>query len=425
MSVRVVTTREVTRLEFRARRKGVPPFRATLVGEDALRQVREELDVGLAALKDELPELAVEDKDLDRVFATLHGLGRTLLFVLFGARQEILLGLQDFWNRALPLGTHPDRPPLIECVGSKDAFLPLEFLPLFRLHPGDPISKPYEFLEGCRSLVGFSCVVRRAMLPLPLRGTTRLSGDAEGRVPLRYLHYEHLYGAQEELAWFSEADGRQLDLEGPYPDGTEEGPELAEQIFDPHVLLDGRRRELPDQIQHFACHCYTRAGDPLAGEIELSGGGHHTRTTLRSLGRDFVALAGRRELRTFDLPLVIMNACGSARMRAPGSLSFPHFFLMNGNRGFIGPETEIPDDVAAEFSKALYERLLKHRVPLGRAVLDARRQLLHTLRNPLGLAYAVYADPALHVPPHEHPTSDAEENPHDPLDAPTEAPTGS
>jgi hypothetical protein len=39
------------------------------------------------------------------------------------------------------------------------------------------------------------------------------------------------------------------------------------------LLLSGGRRDLPDQIQHFACHCYARANRPLDNEIELSGGG--------------------------------------------------------------------------------------------------------------------------------------------------------
>ncbi|MCZ0991814.1 CHAT domain-containing protein [Streptomyces diastatochromogenes] len=398
--VRVITTSEATRLEFTARRLGIPPVRATLIGSDALLKVRQELDAGLTRLKDELTGLAVEDKDLNRVFQSLHGLGRTLLFILFGSQQAILKELQTFWNDALPLGMNPEMPPpLVECVGSKDGFLPLEFLPLFRMFPGPPVKTRDKFITACRTLVGFSCVVKRTILPAPIRGGNTLRTGPQGRVPTRYLYYEHLHGAVEELAWFADAGGAHIDLEGPYPDGTDRAPSLAEQIFDPRLRLDGTLRELPDQVQHFACHCYTRSEDTLAAEIELSGAGCHSRTTLGALGADLVALGASQAQRTFDLPLVMMNACGSGRMRAPGAPSFPYLFLTNGNRGFIGTETEIPDDVAAAFSKALYERFLVHRIPLGRAVLESRRHLLHTLRNPLGLTYATYADPSLHVRP--------------------------
>ncbi|QQM41414.1 CHAT domain-containing protein [Streptomyces liliifuscus] len=407
VSVRVLATGEATRLEFTARRRGVPPVRATLVGSDALLRVRQELDAGLTRLKDELTAFSVEDKDLNRVFQSLHGLGRTLLFILFGSQQAVLKELQRFWNEALPFGMNPELPPpLVECVGGREGFLPLEFLPLFRMFPGPTVETPGDFATACHSLVGFSCVVRRAMLPAPVHGGTTLDTGPRGRVPARYLYYEHLEGAVEELAWFAEAGVSHIDLEGPYPDGADHGPGLAEQIFDPRLLLDGTQRELPDQVQHFACHCYTRSDDTLAAEIELSGAGRHSRTTLGALGADLVALGASQELRAFDLPLVMMNACGSGRMRAPGAPSFPYLFLMNGNRGFIGTETEIPDDIAAAFSKALYDRFLVRRIPLGRALLESRRHLLHTLRNPLGLTYAAYADPGLHVRP------TPEENPH-------------
>ncbi|MFI9819759.1 CHAT domain-containing protein [Streptomyces sp. NPDC052013] len=411
-----MTTSEATTLHFTARRPGVPPLSVTLVGSDALTRVRHELDLGLTRLKDELPSLAVEDdKDLDRVFQCLHGLGRTLLFILFGARQTVLKDLQTFWRQAVPFARNPTLPPpLVECVGPKDSFLPLEFLPLSGIAPGPPVENREAFVTACGTLVGFSCVVRRAMLPAPVRGgtgATTLRTGPQGRLPARYLYYEHLDGAMAELAWFTGAAHAHVDLEGPYPHAADGGPTLAEQIFDPRLLLDGERRALPDQLQHFACHCYTRSDDPLAAEIELSGAGHHSRTTLRTLGADLVALGVSHDERDFELPLVTMNACGSGRMRAQDAPSFPYLFLMNGNRGFVGTETEIPDDVAAAFSQALYERFLIGRLPLGRALLESRRHLLHTLANPLGLSYAAYADPDLHIRP------TPEEQPHDPARA--------
>lgn len=408
VTVRALTTDKGTELEFTAHRRGVPPLRITLVGSNALIRAREALDSGLTRLKDELTGLTVEDRDLDRVFHSLHRLGCTLLLTLFGLGNPASRGLQTFWNSALPHGMNPElSPPLVECVGDQEGFLPLEFLPLFRMYPGPAVETRGDFAASCRTLVGFSCVVRRSLLPARVSGGLALWTGPHGRVPTRYLYYEHLQGAAEELAWFAGAAKDHIDLEGPYPDGAEHAPGLTEQIFDPRILLDGTRREVPDQIQHFACHCYTRSDDTLAAEIELSGGGHHSRTTLGDLGADLYALEQSREERTFDLPLVMMNACGSGRMRAPDAPSFPYLFLMNGNRGFIGTETEIPDDVAAAFSKALYERFLIRRIPLGRALLESRLHLLHTLRNPLGLTYAAYADPGLQVSTDPEERSDA------------------
>lgn len=93
VSVRVLTDSEATRLEFTARRKGVPPVDATLIHSDALRRARQELEQGLTRLKDELTAFYVEDQDLDRVFRSLHSLGRTLLYILFGSEQHVLKGL--------------------------------------------------------------------------------------------------------------------------------------------------------------------------------------------------------------------------------------------------------------------------------------------------------------------------------------------
>lgn len=147
------------------------------------------------------------------------------------------------------------------------------------MSPDDSVETRGDFTAACRTLVGFSCVVRRALLPAPVQGMLTLNTGPQGRVPARCLYYDHLEGAVEELAWFADYGKHHIDLEGPYPDGADRAPGLAEQIFDPRLLLDGTRREPPDQIQHFACHCYTRSDDTLAAEIELSGAGHPSSCT--------------------------------------------------------------------------------------------------------------------------------------------------
>ncbi|MFD0853151.1 CHAT domain-containing protein, partial [Actinomadura adrarensis] len=134
----------------------------------------------------------------------------------------------------------------------------------------------------------------------------------------------------------------------------------------------------------------------MANEIELGGAGREVRVALGRLGEDLVGMSASSR-RGYELPLVVMNACGSARMHATGAVSFPYLFLQNGNRGFIGSEIEIPDDLAAEFSKALYTHLILRRLPLGESMLGARRDLLRDFRNPLVLACSSYADPDIRV----------------------------
>ncbi|MGK5533139.1 CHAT domain-containing protein [Streptomyces sp. URMC 129] len=398
VTVRVQRTAGGIRVEFRAR-NGTPAFRTTLASPGALEQARSELDAGLFRLKDAVPPLAAEAPELHEVFDVLHRLGRRLFFLTFGLRPDVIQGLVDFWKRALPFGRNPALPPLVECLGDKETFLPLEYLPLHRLDPGPPITGPGDFLRACQALVGFSCLVRRTMLPAPLPNGLELHTGPDGLLPLRYLHHEQLAGAKEELAWFASAAADRVRVEGPYPDGGDGRPGLPEQLYDPRLQLDGGRRELPDQIQHFACHCYAGLNEPLDNEIELRGSGQDVRLSLGTLAEDLVGLGASLGRRSFALPLVVMNACGSARMHAASVLSFPYVFLMNGNRGFVGSETEVPDDVAAAFSKALYERFLLRQLPLGRSLLEARRHLLQTYSNPLGIVYSSYADPQLRVPP--------------------------
>src|SRR6202012_5012423 len=106
--------------------------------------------------------------------------------------------------------------------------------------------------------------------------------------------------------------------------------------------------------------------------------GREVVVSLRKLGAKLAGLSAKPGSdREFDLPLVFMNACGSARLRADSAFSFPKLFLDNENRGFIGTEIEMPDDLAMAFSGAFYERFLRWGMPLGRAILESRRYLLY------------------------------------------------
>jgi hypothetical protein len=67
-----------------------------------------------------------------------------------------------------------------------------------------------------------------------------------------------------------------------------------------------------------------------------------------------------------------------------------------GFTGFIGTETVMPNDFAAEFSIRFYERLIKG-VPIGEAILLTRWDLLRSYHNPLGLMYTLVAEPEIRV----------------------------
>jgi CHAT domain len=386
-----------TRLELSAAKHGVPKQTFRLDGDDRIERALEALDSGLVNLKQALPALEASDDDLRDAYSALRELGSTVRFTLFGNNETVIHRLRDFWRDCMLFASNPQSgPPLIECIADSGMTIPIEYLPLLVSSPPVTASSREELLDQFRAFIGFSCIVQRKVRSPMSAGGMKLTLDPDDRVPMRYLQNDSLRGAYAELQWFSSDMARRVQLEGPYP-GAGCSVSLAQQIFDPRVLMDGGQRDLPDQIQHFGCHCYTKAKSPLDSEIELRGEGQDVRARLATIGSDLGELAYISDRRDFDLPLIFLNACGSARMRADGAFSFPQLFLENRNRGFIGTEIEMPDDVAAAFSSSFYERFLKWRKPLGLAMLEARRHLLYGSGNPLGIAYTSYADSDMHV----------------------------
>ncbi|MEV4348531.1 CHAT domain-containing protein [Actinoplanes sp. NPDC049596] len=360
-----------------------------------LAEARKSLDQRLADLKDALPKLEVADEDAAEVYHRLRGIGMLQMFLIFRTRDNVL-AVQKFWRSAVPV-RHPRFPPLVECVGELEALLPIEYLPVFVPTGERRVGNREQLVEACRDFAGFSCIVRRSFASAPVPQDLVLRLGAQGRLAVRFLYHDGLPGAELELRWFTETAASHVEVEGPFPTGRDGGPSLSDQIWDPRSSLSGETGRRPDQIQHFACHCYAGTGDPLGNEIELQGGGRTVGIRLDELGADLTDRHFSRGDRAAEMPLVVMNACGASRVAASSSLSFPWLFLNNDNRGFIGADIEVPDDLAAEFSAAFYTRLILRREPLGAAFHQARHHLLTEFGNPLGLTYSAYADPDLRI----------------------------
>ncbi|MBU2662691.1 CHAT domain-containing protein [Actinoplanes bogorensis] len=363
-------------------------------------EARATLDRLLVELKDSIPKLEIADADAADVYEMLRRTGMLMMLLLFDQAEDIDK-IQQFFTRAMA-----DRPgatpPLIECVGDIETLLPIEYLPLFVPRRTRRIANRAGLVEACRHFAGFSCVIRRSFAEAPVAQGRTLEPGAEGRIPVRFLRHDGLPGAAAELAWLTGPAREHVEIERAYPSGDENEPGLVDLIWDPALSLTGAAGREPDQIQHFACHCHTRADDPLGNEIELSGDGRTVVTRLDDLGIELTDRRMTRAARTGNMPLIFMNACGASRMAATSALSFPSLFLHgNRNRGFIGSDVEVPDDVASEFSAAFYTAFILRRRPLGESVHHARNHLLARFGNPLGLGYAAYADPDLHIRPWE------------------------
>jgi len=95
-------------------------------------------------------------------------------------------------------------------------------------------------------------------------------------------------------------------------------------------------------------------------------------------------------------PLVFLNGCGTVAF-SPDALSPFVQKLVNGlgASGVVGTEISVWEDFATEFAESFLKQFLARRTA-GEAIVDARRALL-AKRNPLGLAYTLYASAGLRL----------------------------
>ena len=98
-------------------------------------------------------------------------------------------------------------------------------------------------------------------------------------------------------------------------------------------------------------------------------------------------------------PLVLLNGCGTGSYGPESFSSLIASFRRSGASGVIGTECPIPELFGEAWARALLLSLFGG-APVGRAMLALRRTFMGEHRNPLGLAYSLYAshDVALATP---------------------------
>lgn len=137
-------------------------------------------------------------------------------------------------------------------------------------------------------------------------------------------------------------------------------------------------RNHESEVTHFACHAVTDAEQTINYYIELSS---RLRVRILELESQDYLLRGS--------PVVVLNACGTG-IRDPFKTSgFVRGFMLQGGRGVLATECDVPDKFASVFVQRLYDELLQGKT-FGRALLETRRHFLKTYRNPLGLLYSAY-----------------------------------
>jgi hypothetical protein len=332
------------------------------------------------------PPLTVQDAG--RALQKLFTRGISTMVNLFGDEREKLTGI---FQDNFPAWRFGRSPAVITMSADLSRFLPLEFLPVFKLDSWPRIIDDLETLEeAARRFPGFSAIIKREFYNMKVPQDTVLRGDP--KLPLKCFFEQSLPGAAVEVEFFR--GNQAIDLDGPWPDSKLQGfPDLLAQYLQfAEQSFKGGLRSQADQIQHFVCHCVINEGIPSNSSLILSENDAVTIADLQA------ALTPPSKLRNREPgPLIFLNACGSASMDPMVVASFPRFFLRdNHNRGFIGTETNVPDKFAAEFSRCFYDDLLNG-VRLGEAIYNAKWKMLCNANNPLGILYTFYADPDMAV----------------------------
>jgi len=97
-------------------------------------------------------------------------------------------------------------------------------------------------------------------------------------------------------------------------------------------------------------------------------------------------------------PFVFLNGCetGTQGARATTDHSLPGIFLIRGARGVVATEAPIWDLFGYAFGATFLEKLMTG-VDAGVAMLETRREFMQENRNPFGLLYSFYGNPAVRI----------------------------
>jgi len=308
--------------------------------------------------------------------------------------------LERFFRSACRIYPNGNWAPLIHVVADSTEYFPWELLPLFASDGPVAINDQMSLEEACRQFLGFNAIVERRA-PEWAEGRSFLS--AWGKLPVRFIYDARYEGALEEVGFLLSRD--HVYLEGPYPRCVTdpEAPSLARQIAEPRIGVDGKARDVSDEIVHISCHCETSPGSSSSEfALHLSDEDgkcvvillDQIRAEIMDHWRARYSATGVRD----ELPLVFLNACGTAVMDPAVASSFVKLFCDNKNRCVIATTANVPDRIAASVSRSFYQELFRG-LEVGSALHSAKWRLLQDYRNPLGIVYCIYASAGLRMLP--------------------------
>ena len=374
--------------------------------QERIGNLRIELPLLLDPLRQHIgfenPEL--NEDDVKRAVTDLNRIGFGMLSLLQEGTGRYAKDTMDelavFMAPVFMTKPAPDRPIFeVEAATADDLAwrMPFEFLKV-----APPLKPPINPRDDFEQFLGF----RAEIVRLLRGGPTKIGRDARGRVPLHLFAHreppvdpkvrtkkEPLHGVIEQRGYLH--DNTAVVSEWPAAHTVQDGvSELAGRL----LALAPPIQDTIGAIAHFSCHYGAAGPNPAGGYRGTStlnfGAENTTAINIALLRGEFESRLESGATAPFNA-LFFLNACQTV---AGGNYenSLLGFLYDRKATAVLGSETLLPDSIAGKFAVEFYQGLLRS-VPLGKAVLRARRRLIERYNSPAGLFYTLIGNPLLQV----------------------------
>lgn len=142
--------------------------------------------------------------------------------------------------------------------------------------------------------------------------------------------------------------------------------------------------DFQDDCFYFFGHAF-HADPPTPATSRLSL--NHQDLTVDALGRIHNAPKYRR-----DLVVGFLNGCSTAPLHEWSDNSVVGFLCRRSDNRLccVSTTTDLPAEFGAEFANEFWQRFIFDKLPISKALVDARLAMLGKYNNPLGLMYVLY-----------------------------------
>jgi hypothetical protein len=368
--------------------------------EERLDDLRKELPLRLDPLRKHIGVVnpLLNEQEIKRASGHLDRVGYGILALLLQGSgrtaSDTMADLIEFLAPVFLVKPAPARPLVeIEAAATDDLAwrMPFEFFPVAPAL--NPQLAPREDLER---FLGFRAEIVRSLRP----GSIEIERDRKGRVPVHLFAHtgEPLKGMRDQTEFLH--TNTTVVSEWPVGHIVADAYEGVSQLAERLLSLsppgpDGTIRS----IAHFSCH-YVAGGPDREGYTNKptlffgESGATDINIDIFELRGELEAKLPPRAPSPFAA-LFFLNTCESAAGGSYGN-TLLGFLQDRKATAILGSETSLPDRLAGEFAIEFYRGLLRS-VPVGKAVLEARRRLLERYGNPVGLFYTFFGNPLLQV----------------------------